>query len=64
MRRGQAAIEVYTGLSCQWCQDGASEYSRKGAVQFTVSVKDLVAGADIQENRMGELVSVGWLYGQ
>lgn len=41
-----------------WC----SESSRKGAAQFTVSIKNLVAGGNIQENRMEEPVSVRWVY--
>lgn len=34
------------------------EYSRKGAIQFTVSIKELAARGDIQENRKEELVSI------
>lgn len=56
------------GLSCQPHRDDAffptTEYSRRGAVQFTVSIKDLVAGGDVQENRKEEPVSVGWVCGQ
>lgn len=33
-------------------------------MQFTVYIKDLVAGGDMQENRKEELVSVRWVYGQ
>lgn len=33
-------------------------------MQFTVSIKDLVAGGDIQENRKEELASVIGVCGQ